>query len=424
MLNGLDDMFKWLVAAFTTLVLLAISNYMMKKFVLTSIQKTTAQWDDLLYWPTKKRLTVFLLVVCFQFSFVWIYGQSDEMLESLMPYISSSYIILAVSLASVGLKVILPALLDRYANPSTVKVSGSNSLLVFVSRATVWGLGIYFVSNELGLELFGLVASLAVFSLIIGLAMQQTLGNIVNSFMLALDQPFEVGDRVEIDGRIGAVASVGILSTKILTREENLVVIPNNNLVNSTIINHARGGGDGKGRRISLVLDIGVEYDEDIDHVKFTLLELMRACPLLLNTPEPRVLLYDLGEYAKIMRMYGWVEDYSDEFIARDWLLQNVDLYFEREGIGIAFPTSVEISEPKAPDVNSQAKMARIRIARMKMAKENREMLAEREAAKEDLEYIAARLLVPDISKKERKYLESAQDELQRVLTQFDVSAD
>lgn len=424
MLNGLDDMFKWLVAAFTTLVLLAISNYMMKKFVLTSIQKTTAQWDDLLYWPTKKRLTVFLLVVCFQFSFVWIYGQSDEMLESLMPYISSSYIILAVSLASVGLKVILPALLDRYANPSTVKVSGSNSLLVFVSRATVWGLGVYFVSNELGLELFGLVASLAVFSLIIGLAMQQTLGNIVNSFMLALDQPFEVGDRVEIDGRIGAVASVGILSTKILTREENLVVIPNNNLVNSTIINHARGGGDGKGRRISLVLDIGVEYDEDIDHVKFTLLELMRACPLLLKTPEPRVLLYDLGEYAKIMRMYGWVEDYSDEFIARDWLLQNVDLYFEREGIGIAFPTSVEISEPKAPDVNSQAKMARIRIARMKMAKENREMLAEREAAKEDLEYIAARLLVPDISKKERKYLESAQDELQRVLTQFDVSAD
>jgi small-conductance mechanosensitive channel len=424
MLNELDEMLKWGVAAFTTLVLLAITNFFMRKFVLTSIQKTKAQWDDLLYWPTKKRLTIFLVVVCLHFSLIWIYGQDDEFLQSLMPYISSTYIILAASLASVGLKVILPAILDRYANPSTVKVSGSNSLLVFVSRATVWGLGIYFVSNELGLELFGIVASLAVFSLIIGLAMQQTLGNIVNSFMLALDQPFEVGDRVQVDGHIGAIASVGILSTKILTREENLVVIPNNNLVNSTIINHARGGGDGKGRRISLVLDVGVEYDEDIDHVKFTLLELMRACPLLLKSPEPRVLLNDLGEYAKIMRMYGWVEDYSDEFIARDWLLQNVDQYFEREGIGIAFPTSVELSEPKAPDVNSQAKMARIRIARMKMAKENREMLAEREAAKEDLDYIVNRLLVQDISKKERKYLQDAQDELQRVLTQFDVSAD
>ena len=242
--------------------------------------------------------------------------------------------------------------------------------------------------------------------------------------MLALDQPFEVGDRVEVEGHLGAIASVGILSTKILTREENLVVIPNNSLVNSTIINHARGGGDGVGRRISLVLDIGVEYDEDIDHVKFVILELMRACPLLLKIPEPRVLLNELGEYAKVFRMYGWVEDYSDEFLARDWLLQNIDTYFEREGIGIAFPTSVELSEAKAPDVNSQAKMARIRIARMKMAKENREMLAERDAAKEDLDYISNRLLNQDISKKERKYLENAQDELQRILTQFDVGSD
>ena len=423
-LNGLDDLFKWGIAALTALFILMISNVIMRKYVLTAIQKTKAQWDDVLYWPTRKRLNIFIMVVSLHFAMIWIYGDGDELLGSLMPYISSTYILLAASLASVGFKVILPALLDRYANPSTVKVSGSNSLLVFVSRATIWGLGIYFVSNELNLELFGIVASLAVFSLIIGLAMQQTLGNIVNSFMLALDQPFEVGDRVEVEGHLGAIASVGILSTKILTREENLVVIPNNSLVNSTIINHARGGGDGVGRRISLVLDIGVEYDEDIDHVKFVILELMRACPLLLKIPEPRVLLNELGEYAKIFRMYGWVEDYSDEFLARDWLLQNIDSYFEREGIGIAFPTSVELSETKAPDVNSQAKMARIRIARMKMARENREMLAERDAAKEDLDYISNRLLNQDISKKERKYLENAQDELQRVLTQFDVGND
>jgi len=58
------------------------------------------------------------------------------------------------------------------------------------------------------------------------------------------------------------------------------------------------------------------------------------------------------------------------------------------------------------------------------MAKENREMLAERDAAKEDLDYISNRLLNQDISKKERKYLENAQDALQRVLTQFDVGND
>jgi small conductance mechanosensitive channel len=105
--------------------------------------------------------------------------------------------------------------------------------------------------------------------------------------MLALDQPFEVGDRIEVEGKMGSVVSVGILSTKILTHEENLVVIPNNSLVNSTVINHARGGGDGVGRRISLVQDIGVGYDEDISHVKYTVLQLMRECLMLYRSQTP-----------------------------------------------------------------------------------------------------------------------------------------
>ena len=68
--------------------------------------------------------------------------------------------------------------------------------MVFLSRGIVWFLGIYLSLQELGIELLGILASLAVFSLIIGLAVQQTLGNMLNSFMLAVDQPFEVGDRI------------------------------------------------------------------------------------------------------------------------------------------------------------------------------------------------------------------------------------
>ena len=72
--------------------------------------------------------------------------------------------------------------------------------------------------NTIGIELLGILASLAVFSLIIGLAVQHTLGNIVNSFMLAIDQPFEVGDRIEVEGVTGTVMSVGILSRARLSR--------------------------------------------------------------------------------------------------------------------------------------------------------------------------------------------------------------
>ena len=57
--------------------------------------------------------------------------------------------------------------------------------------------------------------------------------------------------------------SIGILSTKLLTLKEELVVIPNNSLVDSTVTNYARGGGDGVARRISVQMDYGVAYDED-----------------------------------------------------------------------------------------------------------------------------------------------------------------
>ena len=94
--------------------------------------------------------------------------------------------------------------------------------------------------------------------------MQQTISNIANSFLLAVDQPFEVGDRIEVGETLGTVVSIGVLSTKVLDRDERLVIIPNNTIVSSDIVNHARGGGEGTASRKSLVMDIGVSYDEDV----------------------------------------------------------------------------------------------------------------------------------------------------------------
>jgi small-conductance mechanosensitive channel len=214
--------------------------------------------------------------------------------------------------------------------------------------------------------------------------------------------------------------SVGILSTKVLTIGENLVVIPNNNLVNSTVINHARGGGDGKGRRISLVLDVGVEYDEDIAHVKYTVLQLMRECPYVLSEPEPRVLLNELGDFAKIFRLYGWVEDYADEFVAKDWLFKNVDERFKKEGIGIPFPTSVEIGAEYKESYNRQRKATNVRRARLQMIKEDKALAQERATARAEIEAINERLEDPELDKSEKATLEESLRELNRVLNMFE----
>ena len=423
-LNGLDTWAQWATGVVATLLTLAILRLVMQKVILNFILRTGFDWDDKLYTPVTKRLYAFILVTGIHLTMTWVLGEDGSFVKLSSPFFQATYILLSTSLLSVVLKIMIPVVMDSFADPSSVTVSGSNSLVIFLGRAAVWFGGMYLALSELGIELFGVLASLAVFSLIIGLAMQQTLGNIVNSFMLGLDQPFEVGDRIEVEGKIGSVVSVGILSTKILTHEENLVVIPNNSLVNSTVINHARGGGDGVGRRISLVQDIGVGYGEDIDHVKYTVLQLMRECPYVISKPEPRVLLIELGDFSKIFRMYGWVEDYSDEFVARDWLLKNIDEKFSEEGIEIPFPTAVEIVGKQSSTFNKNHKNASVRKARLQMVKEDKQLNKERVAAKEEIEIINQRLKEPELDEKERNLLEEDLRELNSMLSMFEAGGD
>ncbi|HJM45229.1 MAG TPA: mechanosensitive ion channel family protein [Candidatus Poseidoniaceae archaeon] len=437
MLTQLDDLGVFpQIGICTVLVIFSLifSKYAIIRPWFKLVKKTKNEWDDMLVVPISNRLYSFVLVGGINLSVVWIDTQ-NTVLESLMPFFSAIYIIISASIASVTIAHLVPVIMDRFTDKSNVTVSGSNPLLTFVFRAVIWFGAIYLALSELGIELMGLLASLAVFSLIIGLAVQQTLGNIVNSFMLAIDRPFEVGDRIEVDGMLGSVASVGILSTKILTREEKLVVIPNNTLVQTTVINHARGGGDGIARRLSIILDIGVDYNESIDHVKYTLLDIARHCPQALQHPPPRVLLLELGDYAKTFRVFVWIDDYTDEFIAKDWLLKSIDERFDDEGIVIPYPTAIELHgspsaveeaeiSPRAKEQKALRKASRQRISRIQMGKEEKKLREERENAKAELELIKERLKDPELTGKDRKSLESDARELDNLLSVFDYDDD
>ena len=415
-INALNDYIRLTIAIGLTLLSLVLAKYAVIRPWWRFVTSTEADWDDYLHRPLANRAYALILAVGAQLTIRWIMTTSSSLYESSEPVFAAFYVILSASILSVSIKHLIPVLMDQFSSQGSVTVSGSNSIIVFFLRAVVWFAGLYFALNQLGIELFGILASLAVFSLIIGLAVQQTLGNIVNSFLLAIDRPFEVGDRIEVEGTWGSVVSVGILSTKVLDRDERLVVIPNNTLVESKVINHARGGGDGVARRISIVLDIGVDYREDIDHVKYTLLQLAKECPYVINKPEPRILLHELADFAKIFRVYTWVEDYSDEYVARDWLLRNIDERFGKENINIPFPTSVELSD----SIYEQAEVTKQRSAKRKMVQERKKLDESRTNARNEIEEITERLKDAELSKKDRAELEERQRELNSLLSQFD----
>ena len=400
------------------------------------VKKTENEWDNAALGPVTNRLYIFVLAAGTELSIDWIDTGSDSAFYSgIEPYFSATYILLTTSLISVGIKYVVPAIFEKYTINRSVTVTGGNPIMVFISRAIIWFIGLNLALNTIGIELLGILASLAVFSLIIGLAVQQTLGNIVNSFMLAIDQPFEVGDRIEVDGIQGNVVSVGILSTKIITISEQLVIIPNNRLIDSTITNYARGGGDGVATRVSLRIDVGVDYDENSAHVKQVMTNVASKCEYVLSDPQPIVLLRELGDFAKVYRLYAWIEDYSDEFLARDWLLREIDIRFGIESISIPYPVSVELSDKTSPfgydasgklDNDETAvgrrrrrKASRQHIATMSMERDEARVKDERESMREDLEYLQTQLSQGDLKRIERETIESDIRNLETLLAQF-----
>lgn len=390
-LDGLSFSVKVILCVLGTVLVLAGTKYVLIRPWKEIVKSSSAGWDDKLLGPLAVRLNLFILAAGGQLSCIWLI-ESDIDYNTLQPYFGASYIMIATSISSVSTKYLMPVILEQFQKKDAVTVSGGNPFLVICTRAALYFVGTYFALIELDIDLFGIFASLTLIALILGIAMQQTISNIANSFLLAVDRPFEVGDRIEIDETIGTVVSIGVLSTKVLDRDERLVIIPNNTIISSDIVNHARGGGEGIASRKSLVIDIGVGYDEDIDHVKYTLLKLARDSPHCLKKPEPRVLVNQLDEFTKNFRLFSWIENYNEEFIAKDWILKSIDENFNSEGISISFPTEVEI-DGEASQTDLSGKAERQQIAREQMVIEEQRFRDEREAARLRLKELEKEML-------------------------------
>ena len=382
------------------------------------VKHSSAGWDDQLVGPLSIRLNLFIIAAGAHLSTTWLI-ENDVDYNTLQPYFGATYILIATSISSVSTKILMPVILEQFQKKDAVTVSGGNPFLVICTRAALYFIGMYFALMELKIDLFGILASLALISLILGIAMKETISNIANSFLLSIDRPFEVGDRVEIEGNMGTVVSIGVLSTKLLTRDEKLVIIPNNTIVYTDIVNHARGGGEGVASRKSLVIDIGVSYDEDVDHVKFTLLQLARQSPHCLDKPEPRVLVNELDEFTKNFRLFAWVENYNEEFIARDWLLKSIDENFSTEGITISYPTEVEI-DGEGAEIDDSGKAERQKVAREQMILEEQRFQEDREAARLRLKELEEKIRKAELSGAKVSDLEFESQALESELNTFD----
>lgn len=233
----------------------------------------------------------------------------------------------------------------------------------------------------LGLEPTALIATSTVLSAVIGLAMQDVLANIFAGISLQIGKPFRIGDWVTVYNQTGTVISTSWRSTRIKTRDNHVIEIPNSNIAKTEIYNYSVPTP--LQRR---AIDVGVVYGLPPNDVKKVLIDAALAARGVLNQPEPDVLLTNYGDFAITYRMRYWLRDFADVPRTEDRIMTNIWYYFKRAGIQIPFP--IRDVTMRQVDAETERRTEEGRVAKIRSHLGGVELLAS--LSKTELNQLAA----------------------------------
>ena len=213
--------------------------------------------------------------------------------------------------------------------------SGMLSLLHNILKIVLVALAIYFFFLVWNIDVTAWLASAGIVGLALSFAAKDTLSNLFAGVSIIMDAPYKTGDYIILDsGERGLVTNIGLRSTRILTRDDIEITVPNGIIGNSTIVNEA--GGPSTQHRIRVA--VGAAYGSDVDQILETLENVAKANNDVLNEPAPRARFRAFGDSSLNFELLGWIADPADRGRVQHEL--NIGIYkaFIEEGIEIPFP--------------------------------------------------------------------------------------
>ncbi|MDH5447222.1 MAG: mechanosensitive ion channel family protein [Gammaproteobacteria bacterium] len=195
-------------------------------------------------------------------------------------------------------------------------------------------IAIYFIFRAWHIDMTAWLASAGILGIAIGFAAKDTLANLFSGVFILADAPYKLGDYVVLDGgERGKVTAIGLRSTRLVTRDDVEVTIPNAIMGNTRIINESGGPHE----KFRIRVSVGVAYGSDIDQVKSILMDIAQAEPQVCDDPEPRVRFRRFGASSLDVDLMCWV--YKPEERGRVIDILNTAIYkqFNTEGIEIPY---------------------------------------------------------------------------------------
>lgn len=187
------------------------------------------------------------------------------------------------------------------------------------------------IISELNIDMAAIFGTAGVIGIVVGVASQTSIGNIVSGFFMVSEKPFEIGDQIRIGDKTGVVHSIDLLSIKIRTFDNLLLRIPNQTVISSEVINVTRFPI----RRLDF--EIGVAYKENLELVMQTLQEVAKRNPLCLDEPEPLIVFKGFGASSILVQFGVWFER-TNYLKVKNSVFMEIKEAFEKKGIEIPFP--------------------------------------------------------------------------------------
>ena len=204
------------------------------------------------------------------------------------------------------------------------------------------------VVSALGFSTAGIIAAFSAIALAVALGLQESLASLTNGIIIIFTKPFKKGDYVEINGKDGLVQDIRLFNTKIVTYNNEEILIPNNQILGSTLINYSTMSL----RRV--VIEVPIPYSAELSEVKEILLSTLNSHQDVVKTPAPAVVLDGYGDSALKFKARAWTpnEKYWD---TRASLFEMIFNNLREKGIEIPFnQLDVHLQRDEEKEANAQ----------------------------------------------------------------------
>jgi small-conductance mechanosensitive channel len=196
--------------------------------------------------------------------------------------------------------------LSLSARPTSVLQPRTMPLFDMVAKILIFGAAVYLIMIAWALDVTGWLASAGIVGIAVGFAAKDSLANLFAGIFIIADAPYKIGDVIMFeDGLRGRVTEIGLRATRILTRDDIEINIPNQIIGNSRVVNET--GGPHEKERVQV--KVSAAYGSDIDLVRQVLLECPRSQPHVCEEPRPHVLFLSFGASGLDFALCVWIHD-------------------------------------------------------------------------------------------------------------------